>query len=207
MVWPFVIGADFSLESPANEFATPEDRCDMPYSTVVRTSLVPFLVFTLLALSWTAAQADPIPSLSPLPVRGYILLDHQSGNVLAEMKSDERMEPASITKLMTAYVAYKALKSGKIKSDDKVTISKNVWQISRASQGESSKMFLDLGSQVSVEDLLMGMVVQSGNDAAVALAEHVAGSASWFISLTKVSSEPATCSIPTTTCPPTISPF
>jgi len=149
----------------------------MPYSNVVRTLLLPFLVFALLTLGWIAAQAEPIPPLSPLPVRGYILLDHQSGNVLAEMKSDERMEPASITKLMTAYVIYKALKSGKINLNDQVTISEKAWRTS------GSKMFVKLGTQVSVEDLLMGMVVQSGNDATVALAEHVAGSEETFAKL------------------------
>jgi D-alanyl-D-alanine carboxypeptidase (penicillin-binding protein 5/6) len=149
----------------------------MPYANVVRTLFLPFLVFTLLTLGWTAARAEPIPPLSPLPVRGYILLDHQSGNVLAEMKADERMEPASITKLMTAYVIYKALKSGKIHLNDQVTISEKAWRT------PGSKMFVKLGTQVSVEDLLMGMVVQSGNDATVALAEHVAGSEETFAKL------------------------
>jgi D-alanyl-D-alanine carboxypeptidase (penicillin-binding protein 5/6) len=149
----------------------------MPYSNIVRTLFLPFFVFTLLTLGWTSARAEPIPPLSPLPVRGYILLDHQSGNVLAEMKGDERMEPASITKLMTAYVIYKALKSGKIHLNDQVTISEKAWRTT------GSKMFVKLGTQVSVEDLLMGMVVQSGNDATVALAEHVAGSEETFAKL------------------------
>jgi D-alanyl-D-alanine carboxypeptidase (penicillin-binding protein 5/6) len=93
------------------------------------------------------------------------------------MKSDERMEPASITKLMTGYVIYKALKSGKIHLNDQVTISEKAWRTS------GSKMFIKLGTQVSMEDLLMGMVVQSGNDATVALAEHVAGSEETFVKL------------------------
>jgi D-alanyl-D-alanine carboxypeptidase (penicillin-binding protein 5/6) len=84
------------------------------------------------------------------------------------------MEPASITKLMTGYVIYKALKSGKIRLTDQVTISEKAWRT------QGSKMFVKIGSQVSVEDLLMGMVVQSGNDATVALAEHVAGSEETF---------------------------
>jgi len=149
----------------------------MPHSNVIRTLLLPFLAFALLILGWTAVQAEPIPPLSPLPVRGYILVDHQSGNVLAEMKSDERMEPASITKLITAYIVYKALKSEKIKLSDQVTISEKAWRTS------GSKMFVKLGTQVSVEDLLMGMVVQSGNDATVALAEYVAGSEETFAKL------------------------
>ncbi len=155
----------------------PEDRPDMPHSNVIRTLLLPVLVFALLTLGWTVVWAEPIPPLSPLPVRGYILVDHQSGNVLAEVKSDERMEPASITKLMTAYVIYKAVKSDKIHLSDQVTISEKAWRTS------GSKMFVKLGTQVSVEDLLMGMVVQSGNDATVALAEYVAGSEETFVKL------------------------
>lgn len=149
----------------------------MPHLNIVRTFLLPFLAFVLLTLGLPTVRAEPIPPLSPLPVRGYILVDHQSGNVLAEMKSDERMEPASITKLMTAYVVYKALKSEKIKLSDQVTISEKAWRTS------GSKMFVKLGTQVSVEDLLMGMVVQSGNDATVALAEYVAGSEETFAKL------------------------
>ncbi|MDG4551889.1 MAG: D-alanyl-D-alanine carboxypeptidase [Candidatus Contendobacter sp.] len=149
----------------------------MPYPTVVRTLWVSFLALALLTLGWTVAWAEPIPPLSPLPVRGYILMDYQSGNVLAQDKSDERMEPASITKLMTAYVVYKALKSGKIHLSDQVTISEKAWRTS------GSKMFVKLGTQVSVEDLLKGMVIQSGNDATVALAEKVAGSEETFVKL------------------------
>ena len=149
----------------------------MPYSNVVRTLFLPFFAVALLMLGWAAARAEPIPPPPQVPVRGYILLDHQSGNVLAEMKSDERMEPASITKLMTGYVIYKALKSGKIHLNDQVTISEKAWRTS------GSKMFIKLGTQVSMEDLLMGMVVQSGNDATVALAEHVAGSEETFVKL------------------------
>jgi D-alanyl-D-alanine carboxypeptidase (penicillin-binding protein 5/6) len=149
----------------------------MLHSNLIRKLLFPFVAFSLLLVGWNAARAEPVPPLSPLPVRGYILLDHQSGIVLAEMKGDERMEPASITKLMTAYVIYKALKSGKIHLNDQVTISEKAWRT------PGSKMFVKIGTQVSVEDLLMGMVVQSGNDATVALAEHVAGSEETFVKL------------------------
>jgi D-alanyl-D-alanine carboxypeptidase (penicillin-binding protein 5/6) len=149
----------------------------MLHSNLIRKLLFPFVAFSLLLVGWNAARAEPVPPLSPLPVRGYLLLDHQSGIVLAEMKGDERMEPASITKLMTAYVIYKALKSGKIHLNDQVTISEKAWRT------PGSKMFVKIGTQVSVEDLLMGMVVQSGNDATVALAEHVAGSEETFVKL------------------------
>ncbi len=149
----------------------------MPYLNVVRTLLAPFLAFALLALGWTPAHADLVPPPPQVPVRAYVLMDYQSGNLLADAKGDERMEPASITKLMTGYVIYKALKSGKIHLDDKVTITEKAWKT------PGSKMFVKVGSQVPVEDLLMGMVVQSGNDATVALAEHVAGSEETFAKL------------------------
>ena len=150
----------------------------MVYSTAFRPLLLPLLlIFTWLALGWTAAHAQAIPPAPQVPVRGYVLMDYQSGNILAEMNSNERMEPASITKLMTGYVIYQALKSGKIRLEDPVTISEKAWRT------QGSKMFIQVGSQVSVEDLLMGMVVQSGNDATVALAEHVAGSEETFVKL------------------------
>ena len=149
----------------------------MPYSNVVRTLLAPLLAFVLLTLGSTGSRAEPVPPPPQVPVRAYVLMDHQSGNLLANVKGDERMEPASITKLMTGYVIYKALKSGKIHLDDKVTITERAWKT------PGSKMFVKVGTQVPVEDLLMGMVVQSGNDATVALAEHVAGSEETFAKL------------------------
>ncbi|HPE74261.1 MAG TPA: D-alanyl-D-alanine carboxypeptidase family protein, partial [Candidatus Competibacter sp.] len=150
----------------------------MLYSTVLRSLLSPLvLAFALLCAGWTAVHAETIPPPPQVPVRGYLLMDYQSGNVLADLKGEERMEPASITKLMAGYVIYKALQSGKIHHDDQVTISEKAWRTG------GSKMFVKVGSQVSVEDLLMGMDVQSGNDATVALAEHVAGSEETFVQL------------------------
>ena len=146
------------------------------YLTALRPLLLLFLLM-FAGLGWTAADAQTIPPPPQVPVRGYVLMDYQSGNLLADLKGDERMEPASITKLMTGYVIYQALKSGKIRLDDQVTISEKAWRT------QGSKMFIKIGSQVSVEDLLMGMVVQSGNDATVALAEHVAGSEETFAKL------------------------
>ena len=128
-------------------------------------------------LATPALGAEEIPPAPILPVRGYLLVDAASGRILAESKSDERMEPASITKLMTGYVLYKLLKDGKIHLTDTVTISEKAWRT------PGSKMFIKVGSQVSVEDLMMGMVVQSGNDATVALAEHAAGSEETFVNL------------------------
>jgi D-alanyl-D-alanine carboxypeptidase (penicillin-binding protein 5/6) len=168
----------FWLESTGFVFSTTGTVLTMVYSTAFRPLLLPLLlIFTWLALGWTAAHAQAIPPAPQAPVRGYVLMDYQSGNILAEMNSNERMEPASITKLMTGYVIYQALKSGKIRLEDPVTISEKAWRT------QGSKMFIQVGSQVSVEDLLMGMVVQSGNDATVALAEHVAGSEETFVKL------------------------
>ena len=153
----------------------------MLLTTAFRPLLLPLLLlFVCVNLGGTAALAQKTEAIPPppqVPVRAYVLMDYQSGNILREMKGDERMEPASITKLMTAYVVYKALKSGKIRLTDQVTISEKAWRT------QGSKMFIKIGSQVSVEDLLMGMVVQSGNDATVALAEHVAGSEETFAKL------------------------
>ena len=150
----------------------------MLYSTVRRFLLLPLvLIGTVLCSSWTAVQADTLPSPPQVPVRGYVLMDYQSGAILADLKGEERMEPASITKIMSGYVVYKALKSGKIHVDDPVPISEKAWRT------QGSRMFVKLGSQVSVDDLLMGMVVQSGNDATVALAEYVAGSEETFVKL------------------------
>ena len=153
----------------------------MLLTTAFRPLLLPLLLmFVCVNLGGTAALAQKTEAIPPppqVPVRAYVLMDYQSGNILREMKGDERMEPASITKLMTAYVVYKALKSGKIHLTDQVTISEKAWRTA------GSKMFVKIGSQVPVEDLLMGMVVQSGNDATVALAEHVAGSEETFAKL------------------------
>jgi D-alanyl-D-alanine carboxypeptidase (penicillin-binding protein 5/6) len=103
-----------------------------------------------------------------------LLIDANSGRILAEKNIDKKMEPASITKLMTAYVVYKELDSGRMSMDEEVSISKKAWQM------KGSKMFIEVGNKVSVRDLLYGLVIQSGNDATVALAEHIAGSETTF---------------------------
>lgn len=131
----------------------------------------------ILGLLTASVWAAPIPEAPQLPVRGYILMDFQSGQILAEINGDERLEPASITKLMTAYIIYQALQDDTVKLTDQVNISEKAWRM------EGSRMFVEVDTTVSVEDLLMGMVVQSGNDATVALAEHVAGSEVAFVAL------------------------
>jgi len=105
------------------------------------------------------------------------LIDHATGRVLAERNADQRVEPASITKLMTAYVAFRALAEGRLKLDDRIAISERAWR------SEGSRTFLNVGDQVPAEVLLQGMIVQSGNDAAVAIAERLAGSEATFAQL------------------------
>ena len=121
-----------------------------------------------------AATAMPIPKAPAIAARSYLVEDFHSGQTLAESNADERMEPASITKVMASYVIFKELAAGKIKLSDMVTISERAWRM------EGSRMFVEVGKQVSVEELLIGMIVQSGNDATVALAEHIAGSEDAF---------------------------
>lgn len=128
------------------------------------------LVVALLVSSTSAA----VPALVELPVRGHILVDFHSGRVLTERNSQQRLEPASITKLMSAYLFYDRLTSGQLSLDDQVPVSRNAYDTI------GSRMFIEVGSLVSVEELLHGIVIQSGNDATVALAEYIAGSEAAF---------------------------
>lgn len=123
------------------------------------------------------AAPAPVPAPPSLNARGYIMLEHHSGEILAQSNADERLEPASLTKLMTAYVTFSELRQGKLRLGDLVTVSEKAWRT------PGSRMFIEVGKQVSVEDLLQGMIVQSGNDASVALAEHVAGTEESFAQL------------------------
>lgn len=138
----------------------------------------------LLALSVLVSQAAraalPIPKPPEVPARAYYLVDHFSGRVLAQDHADDRMEPASLTKLMTAYVVFSALKEERLKLTDLVTISEHAWR------AEGSRTFVKVGSQVPVDILLKGMIVQSGNDATIALAEHVGGSEAGFAQMMNV---------------------
>lgn len=117
------------------------------------------------------------PSAPAVDARAYILVDHATGQTLASLNPDQRVEPASITKLMTAYVAFQALKEGRLRLQDPVPISEHAWR------AEGSRTFLQVGDRVPAEVLLLGMIVQSGNDAAIALAERLAGSESTFAQL------------------------
>lgn len=122
----------------------------------------------------SAPTVMPIPKPPTVAARGYVLEDFHSGQILGESNADERLEPASITKVMSSYVIFKELAADKIKLTDMVTISERAWRM------EGSRMFVEVGKQVSVADLLIGMIVQSGNDATMALAEHIAGTEEAF---------------------------
>jgi serine-type D-Ala-D-Ala carboxypeptidase (penicillin-binding protein 5/6) len=136
------------------------------------------IVICVLALSWLmplpAATFQGIPDPPQLPARAYLLLDYASGAVLAENSADTKVEPASLTKIMTVYTTADALKKGLIKLTDQPVISEYAWK------QEGSRMFIEVGKQVSVDQLLHGDIIQSGNDASVALAEHVSGSEDVF---------------------------
>lgn len=134
-----------------------------------------FIILTALA-SLLSAQAAPLPPprTPSIDAERFILMDYSSGQVIAEQGADERADPASITKLMTAYVVFDALREGLMTEDELVIISHKAWK------AIGSRMFVEVGKQVSVIDLLRGMIIQSGNDAAIALAEHTAGSVESF---------------------------
>ena len=114
------------------------------------------------------------PSPPAINAKGYLLIDFNSGHVLASKNPDERLDPASITKLMTAYAVFRAIKSGQLSLEDEVLVSEKAWRT------PGSRMFIEVGNRVPIELLLPGMIIQSGNDASVALAEHVAGTEASF---------------------------
>ncbi len=140
-------------------------------------SFAALLAVSALALATAADAAVPTPPPPDLDAGSYIVIDHQSGDVIAQKNADQRMQPASLTKLMTTYVIFAALKDGRMKLDDPVTISEDAWRTG------GSRTFVKLGSQVPVIDLIKGMIVQSGNDATVALAERVGGTREGFVQL------------------------
>lgn len=141
----------------------------------------PVAVAALLLLALCATAAAAIPEPPKLEASSYVLLDFDSGEVLVASNPDLKTGPASITKVMLTYVVLDEIKKGRIKLSDEAVISEKAWR--QGKDSSESRMFLDLGSKVKVEDLLHGVITQSGNDASVALAEHVAGSESAFADL------------------------
>lgn len=128
-----------------------------------------------MTFSVTVAAATPgIPAMPALAAKSYVLMDAATGQVLVEHNAHEALPPASLTKLMTAYIATKEIRSGQIGEQDLVTVSEKAWRTG------GSRMFIEVGKQVSVDDLLHGIIIQSGNDASVAMAEYIAGSEEAF---------------------------
>ena len=127
-----------------------------------------------------------IPEAPQINAKGYILIDYSTGNVIAEANADMQLAPASLTKMMTSYIIGKELLKGNISHDDKVMISENAWA---KNFPDSSKMFIEVGTEVSVDLLNQGIIVASGNDACVAMAEHIAGSESAFADLMNAHAE------------------
>ena len=130
-----------------------------------------------LVMAGQAGAFGQIPSPPEVALKSYILVDAASGEVLASQNPDEPMHPASLTKMMTAYLAEMELAAGNIKLDDQVLVSEKAWSLG------GSTMFIEVGERVSVEDLLKGIIIISGNDASVALAEYIAGSEDAFAQL------------------------
>jgi serine-type D-Ala-D-Ala carboxypeptidase (penicillin-binding protein 5/6) len=130
---------------------------------------------SLSTLPPAVAPTITIPAVPTLAATSFVLMDYLSGDVLVKQADDQRVEPASLTKMMTVYLSDQALKDGRIKPSDQVKISEFAWR------APGSRMFLEINTEVSIEDLRRGVIIQSGNDASIALAEHVAGSEAAFV--------------------------
>lgn len=142
-----------------------------------RFSVIALVLASVVGAGRVLAQTQPIPVPSPpsIGADNFVLMDYHSGRVLASRAQDARVEPASLTKLMTAYVVFKELEAGNIAMDDMVRISEKAWRT------KGSQMFIEVGNRISVGNLVRGMIIQSGNDASIALAQYVAGSEKTFV--------------------------
>jgi len=148
------------------------------------TSRLRHLVATsLLIIAPLSAFAEQAPAAPGIDAKAWILIDYASGKVLTESSADQRLDPASLTKMMTSYVVGQAIKAGKIKPDDLVTVGQDAWATGNPKLRGSSLMFLKPGDRIPVHELNKGIVIQSGNDACIALADYVAGSQDSFIGL------------------------
>ena len=151
---------------------------------MLRLTTLPAMFVTLLfAATVSAAPAPIIPAPPQLSATGYLLIDARTGKILVEQNIDQRLPPASLTKIMTSYLVADAIQRGTVNMDDSVRISQNAYQYRAVGpEGrEGSMMFVEANASVLVEDLVRGMIIQSGNDASYALAEHVAGSEAAFV--------------------------
>ncbi|MGF9656923.1 serine hydrolase [Pantoea agglomerans] len=138
---------------------------------------------SLLILAPVSVFAEQAPAAPGIDAKAWILIDYASGKVLTESSADQRLDPASLTKMMTSYVVGQAIKAGKIKPDDLVTVGQDAWATGNPKLRGSSLMFLKPGDRIPVHELNKGIVIQSGNDACIALADYVAGSQDSFIGL------------------------
>lgn len=145
------------------------------------------LVF-LLCFGLTAQAATIVPSPPQLSAKAYLLIDAVSGEVLAEQNADMPLPPASLTKMMTSYILAKEITEGRISESDTVTISENAWSQNPLFKG-SSLMWIEPGTEVSIADLQRGVIISSGNDATVAVAEHIAGSEAVFAQMMNANAE------------------
>ena len=134
-------------------------------------------VFAMLFVFFLFSQPITTPAPPTLAAESYILMDFLSDTLIAEKDIDKKVEPASITKMMTAYVVFTELKNGNLRTDDLIRVSEKAWRTG------GSKMFIEVNKTVSVSDLLKGMIIQSGNDACIAFAEHIAGTEETFTDL------------------------
>lgn len=137
----------------------------------------------LLLILFSFARAEEAPVPPQIDAKAWILMDYVSGKVLTESHADDRLDPASLTKIMASYVIGHAIKSGKITHSDVVTVGNDAWATGNPLLQGSSLMFLKPGDRVPVSELNKGMVIQSGNDASIALADYIAGSQDSFVSL------------------------
>ncbi len=145
----------------------------MPSSRLIQLVVLSFVSLTASVVS----AAVPIPKPPAIDARSYVLVDFQSGRVLADFKADVQSEPASITKLMTGYGVFRALREKRLSLNDNVTISEHAWK------AEGSRTFAQVGTQIPVDTLIKGMIVQSGNDATIALAEKLGGTEDGFVQM------------------------
>lgn len=144
------------------------------------TVVAALMVLAAIGPVWGGELPDPLRASVPPPklsAASWVLMDQRSETIIAAQNPDKKIEPASLSKLMTAYVVFDALKEGRLTLDQSVVVSEKAWRTG------GSRMFIQVGSKVSVDDLLKGLIVQSGNDSAVALAEHLAGSEDGFADL------------------------
>lgn len=149
----------------------------MSKTLVQRLIFVVFFFFASAVLAAPTLPYIPAPAVPQLASKAYVLQDNTSGTIIASKNQDERLEPASLTKMMTVYVIDHELKAGRLTPDTPIRVSEKAWK------AEGSRMFVQVNTEVPLHDLLKGIIVQSGNDASIAVAEHVAGSEDGFAQL------------------------